>query len=121
MISTTAHLDEDPFKELHCLSYLTDRITGRKEGLEVIQGDVSRVLPMIECLEDSEHYYLIMPLLNTDLYDIVKNCGAFAEERAFAVLSDILAGLEVAHSLGLAHHDISLENLMLDSSGHVVK
>ena len=29
-------------------------------------------------------------------------------------------GLEVAHSLGLAHHDLSLENLMTDAAGGAV-
>ena len=29
-------------------------------------------------------------------------------------------GLEVSHSLGLAHHDVSLENLMTDASGKAV-
>lgn len=74
---------------------------------------------MLDCLEDDDNYYLVMPLLKVDLYDIIEKHGAIPESKVFNMLEDILSGLEVTHSLGIAHHDISLENLMLDQFGHV--
>lgn len=112
-------LDEDPIKELQTLAYITNQINDEKYRNN-IKGDADRVLLMIDCLEDDDFYYLIMPCLKEDLFDTIERDGAYTEPNAFAVFKDILSGLEVAHSLGLAHHDVSLENLMLDDEGRAV-
>jgi hypothetical protein len=57
-------LNEDPFKEVQCLAYLTRRIAGTLAGPEVLRGDPQRVLPMVDCLKDGEeNIYLVRPLL----------------------------------------------------------
>jgi serine/threonine protein kinase len=109
-------LNEDPLKEVRCLAYLTRKL--REGGLP---GDPSRVLPMLDCMEDSTHIYLVMPALRQEMFTVVEaRNGPFPEPEVFAFLRDFLGGLEAAHALGLAHHDVSLENLMLHASGRPV-
>jgi len=55
------------------------------------------------------------------MFNVVEDRGGpYPEPEACALLSQIVDGLEVAHSLGLAHHDLSLENLMTDAAGGAV-
>jgi len=114
-------MNENPLKEVRCLSFLTRRMSGWLAGPEVIRGDPARVLPMVDCVEDRDHIFLVMPCLNQEVFDVVEERGgAFPEQGAAEMLAQILGGLEVAHSLGLAHHDMSLENLMTDTQGGCV-
>lgn len=114
-------MNENPLKEVRCLSYLTRRMSGALPGPEVIRGDPRYVLPMVDCLEDREYIYLVMPCLEEEMFNVVEaRGGAFPEVEAKRYLLQILDGLEVAHSLGLAHHDMSLENLMTDINGAAV-
>jgi len=114
-------MNENPLKEVRCISYITRRMSGQLAGPETIQGDPRRVLPMVDCLEDDEAIYLVMPCLHKEMFTVVEEHGGpFPEAEAFAFLRQVVDGLEVAHSLGLAHHDVSLENLMTDAGGGVI-
>jgi serine/threonine protein kinase len=63
----------------------------------------------------------VTPFKDYEMYGVVDQRGEpFGEPEAFKIFSQIVDGLEVAHSLGLAHHDMSLENLMTDASGGAV-
>jgi serine/threonine protein kinase len=64
--------------------------------------------------------YLVMPCLERELFDVVAERGRYSEPEAFDFLRQLVGGLEVAHALGLAHHDMSLENLMTDAAGRAV-
>ena len=52
-------MSESPLKEMGCLAHLTRRTNGTLAGPEVVRGDVRRVLPMVDCLEDKEAYYMV--------------------------------------------------------------
>mmetsp|Transcript_15613 Transcript_15613/g.27907 ORF Transcript_15613/g.27907 Transcript_15613/m.27907 type:complete len:303 (-) Transcript_15613:998-1906(-) len=106
-------MNENPLKEIAGMQYITDRMSGRVAAPD-LRGDPSRVLPILECLEDDNWIYTIMPCLEDEMFNVVEAHGRFSEAETFLYLEQILDGLEVLHSLGLAHHDMSLENLMLD-------
>jgi len=60
----------------------------------------------------------VMPCLERDMLDVVQDRGGpFPEPEACAILKQIVDGLEVAHSRGLAPHCLSLENVMVDAAG----
>lgn len=60
-----------------------------------------------------------MPYIDRDMFEVVQDRGGpFPEPEACAILSQILDGLELAHSLGLAHHCLSLENVVIDALGN---
>jgi serine/threonine protein kinase len=104
-------LNENPLKEMRCMAYLTRKL--REGGLP---GDTTRLLPLLDLYEDASSVYLVMPVLpGGDALNFVNaRGGPFTEPEAFAFLRDLLDGLEVAHALGLAHHDMSFEIVMMD-------
>jgi len=112
-------MNENPLKEIAGMQYITDRMAGLVAAPN-LRGDPSRVLPILECLEDENWIYTIMPCLEEEMFNEVEAHGRFSEFETFLYIEQILDGLEVLHSLGLAHHDMSLENLMLDAEGKCV-
>lgn len=113
-------LNENPLKEVAGMQYLTSRMNGSVEA-PALRGDVRGVLPIIECLEDEQFIYSVMPVLEDEMFSVVEqHNGGYTEPEAYLYCEQILNGLEVLHSLGLAHHDMSLENLMLDQQGKCV-
>jgi len=79
-------------------------------------GIRAKHLKLIELLKN--FYAQVMPFLDREMFSVVETRGGpFSEPEACAILSQIVGGLEVAHSLGLAHHDMSLENLMANAAG----
>ncbi len=69
---------------------------------------------------DHNVFYIIMGYLPGETIDeIIKKEKTLPLEKAFAVVSQVAAGLQVAHSAGLIHRDIKPSNLIFSSSSHV--
>ena len=102
-------LNEDPIKEVAVMNYVARA------------GGAAYVLPMLGCYADDQAVYVIMPLCpHGDLFGVVEAQGALPERTAATYMGQIVAGLERLHALGLAHHDMSLENLLLDSERRAI-
>ncbi|KAH8057569.1 serine/threonine kinase [Aureococcus anophagefferens] len=105
MARHAGRLNEDPIKEVAVMNYVASA------------GGARYVLPMLGCYADEASVYVVMPFCpHGDLFGVVESRGALEEARAAAYMGQIVAGLEKLHALGLAHHDMSLENLMLDAN-----
>lgn len=60
--------------------------------------------------------YLLFELAeNGDLADYLVNNKGFTETQARYIFKEILNGLKACHDNGIAHNDIKLENVMVDS------
>jgi eukaryotic-like serine/threonine-protein kinase len=67
--------------------------------------------------------YIAMEYLEgRDLYEAMRDEGPFTSERIANVIAQALAGIAVAHELGILHRDLKPENVMLlpsvDDEGH---
>lgn len=105
---TAAHTqcsEENPWHEIHAhciLSYPTNNI-----------------LRAQEVLHDTESVFLIMPLLDGDLLDVMESTGyqlRMHPVEAKRMFRDVLSGLSALHAAGIAHRDLSLENILVTSS-----
>ena len=94
---------ENPIKELSSMQYL---------------GDHPNIMCQIECVEDRENIYSIMPFCDGgELYDIIESKGAMTEPVARYYFIQILQAVLYLQYKGVAHRDMSLENIMFDSVG----
>ena len=59
--------------------------------------------------------YTVLPRLQAEIFDAVVEAGYASEHTHF---TQILSGLRHMHRLGVAHRDIKLENIMLNSQGN---
>lgn len=70
--------------------------------------------------EDVASYLVLEHAVFGDLFDIVNKCGRMPEELARTVFLQVIEGLSYMHSQNIAHLDIKMENLLLDSD-YIVK
>jgi len=77
-------MNENPLKEMGCLAYLTRRMNGTLVGPEMVRGDPRRVLPMVDCLENAEAYYVV----RSCLFEFISET-----EHSFSISSRIFLSL----------------------------
>lgn len=93
-------LKENPIKELSALQML---------------GPHENVIGFRESCQDYEHFYLVMDFYNGgELYDVVEKNGALPEDAAKKYFQQVVRGLMHLHKAGVAHRDVSLENVLCD-------
>ena len=85
------------------------------------QGGAPYVLPLVATYGDDQAVYVILPFCpNGDLFGVVERHGALQEATAATYMGQLVRGLEGLHAMGLMHHDISLENTMVDAESRAI-
>jgi len=84
----------------------------------VVSPHVCRVFDLVE-LEGVELVSMEC-VEGTTLRDLVAECGPLPRDEAQEIATQLLAGLEAIHAVGLVHRDIKPENVMRSRSGRVV-
>lgn len=96
---------ESPLNEMRVLSMLSQH---------------DNVLAAQEMFSDTDHFYIVMPFLSGgDLLDVMERNSMTGQQRmqpseAKAMFRDVLQGLSHLHSAGIAHRDLSIENILYD-------
>lgn len=106
-------LAEDPIKEVAAMQHLQDRLEGmdaeRWEG-----GEESHIVMPLDLLSDERNLYSVTPYCaGGRLLDMVEGKGRFSEPEARYWMHQILQGLTCLKNAGVAHRDMSPENLMV--------
>mmetsp|Transcript_14379 Transcript_14379/g.21844 ORF Transcript_14379/g.21844 Transcript_14379/m.21844 type:complete len:317 (-) Transcript_14379:125-1075(-) len=91
--------------------------------METIQkfGGHENIVEMLDSSSDEKHVCIVMPYYSRDLFSEMKDSGKMNEITARKVLRKILKAVAFLHSRGIAHLDLSLENLLVDDSGSKIK
>jgi serine/threonine protein kinase len=99
---------EDPIAEVSALQLLDSH---------------SNIIRSIECIEDADMIYLVMEYSRGgELFDFITTSRPLSEDEAVHMISGIVDGIGHIHKAGLAHRDISMENVILtnDLIGKVI-
>lgn len=77
----------------------------------------SRVVPLLEAVQDATRVLIVMPYYaGGDLMEaLLQRQAALEEEEARRIFADVLCGLLQLKAKGIAHGDVSLENVLLDA------
>jgi len=80
------------------------------------------IVDLYEALESNDTRYIIMELVNgSDLYDVTNALGPIRPGVAGAIIGQLVSAVAYLHSLGIVHHDIKMENVVVDYRPNMVK
>lgn len=102
-------LNEDPIKEVAVMQHISRR------------GGADNVLGIVGCYAEDAAVYVVLPFCaQGDLFRFVEENRGLPEATAFTYFRQIIRAVERLHQLGLVHHDMSLENIMLDDQMNAI-
>jgi serine/threonine protein kinase len=79
------------------------------------------VVKLYEIFEDEGNLYLVMEYMEKgDLLTYIKNQGTISEEKAIYFMEQLASAVKYLHKdKNVAHRDIKLANILLNSNGKV--
>jgi len=93
-------LQEDPMKEIAIL--------------QMFQATTNNVCTQVDCIRDDKYIYSIMRHYGEELF----NCaGKLSEDECRHYFRQIVHGVEYLQSFNVCHRDLSLENILISTSG----
>lgn len=80
------------------------------------------LIRFLDYFEDSQRVYMVLEYAEGgDALHYVQSTGALGEERARVWTAQVTSAVAYMHSLGIAHRDLKLENLLLTGDLRTVK
>lgn len=97
-------LTEDPYKEIYAMEWLKE-------------PGSPNLLQLVECLSDGRTLYVVTPFCaGGDLFSmLIDNGGPMSEDDARPLFKQIVESIDYCHHKAICHHDVSVENTMLDA------
>jgi len=108
-------LREDLFKSERRLELLRQEVRAARE---VVSPNVCRIFDLIEV--EGRELVSMEYVDGATLLGVLQERGPLELKEAQDIASQVLAGLEAIHKVGLVHRDIKPENIMLTRAGRVV-
>lgn len=101
--SHSSQSKENPFMEVAALQFLGDHHPS--------------IMGQVECCADEAYVYSIMRFCpGGELFDHIAQCGRISEAESRRIFRQLMSGLQVLEDRGVGHLDISLENLLYNTS-----
>lgn len=76
------------------------------------------ITQLVDVMLDTDNVYIFLELCDGgDLNDVVMEAGGLSEEQACHFFRQIMGAISYIHSLGIAHRDIKLENILVTRDG----
>jgi len=125
--SQRSELAEDPIKEVASMQYLEKWVQQEQQSRQRRRDpttmhyqenndteEESHIMMPLDLLSDDENLYSITPYcMGGRLLDLLENKSRFSEPEARYWMRQILKGLSCLKKAGVAHRDLSPENLMV--------
>ena len=109
---------ERNFKDAEGLTPLEQTL----QEIEILKllGSHENIVSFLGDFHSASQIYLVFEYCSRgDIFDLLSSEGRLDEARCAEYLSQLVEAVAHCHSLGVIHRDIKLENILLDSSGHI--
>lgn len=105
------------FRDRH--SYENEREYNKKVTAEFCIGSTlhhGNIIETLDIIQERGHWYEVMEYAPYDLFAIVMT-GKMSREEVACSFLQIFAGVTYLHSMGLAHRDLKLDNVVVNEHG----
>ena len=115
-------LDRDVAVKLLASSFIDDQESLKRfqrEAISTTELSHENIVSIYDVGEGA-HPFIVMEFVDgTDLKTYIKDHHPIPNDTIIDIMSQILSGIEYAHSRGIIHRDIKPQNILMDSSGQV--